>query len=372
MPAYLAPTEPLTPNWLTKVLKTAGVLTGGMVAHVKSSDVGAFNSRTRRLAVGYTSDAVGRLPAQLILKQPIDQAWAREAGIDEVRFYQRAAALDPYPPSIVPQYAAAFYPDSGDSYLLMPDLTDTHIHPVTREQQVRLVEAVPPEEAIMQVTEALARHHAYWWSHPALSDGTFVVGYWSRDTERFQLYQERRRASWERLLVGGQDWLPSDIRALYEQVLGRLQRHWARALEPRFRTQTHLTLVHGDAYFPNFLCPRPGVTADTYLIDWQSPAADIAGYDLANLLASFWTREQRHETQREQRILRHYYHTLRAHGVKDYRWEDLLADYRTGLIFWLLMPVQDGADGAPEAYWWPKMQCVVAAFQDWECTTLLE
>ena len=62
---------------------------------------------------------------------------------------------------------------------------------------------------------------------------------------------------------------------------------------------------------------------------------------------------------------------LQAQGVSDYTWEDLLTDYRTGLIYWVLMPVQDGADGSHKDYWWPKMQCLVAAFREWRCEELL-
>jgi hypothetical protein len=242
---------------------------------------------------------------------------------------------------------------------------------VTRDQQIGLTQSVPSDNAIASVTEALARHHAYWWNHGTLQSGTFAVGYWSRDAERFRLYLERRRAAWKRLLAGEPNGLPGDLQQLYNGVLNGIEHHWARFLEPRFRTFSHLTLVHGDAFFPNFLTPQPGTNGETYLLDWQSPAVDIAGYDLANLLATFWTREQRHEAQREQRILEHYHRTLVASGVEGYGWDDLVLDYRAGLIFWLLMPLQDGGDGAARSYWWPKMQCLVAAFEDWHCAELL-
>jgi thiamine kinase-like enzyme len=372
MNTYIRPPEPITPAWLTDLLRAAGALQHGAVSAVQSRPTDAFNSRTRRLALSYEPGAVGACPKHLVLKQPIDAAWAREAGADEVRFYQLVATLDPRPPAVVLCYGAALDQASGNSYLLLLDVSATHAHPVTREQQIGLVQSVPTDDAIRQVTEALARHHAYWWDRPLLHAGAFAVGYWSRDAERFRLYRERRRAAWDRLLAGAGSSLPADVRDRYDDVLGRLERHWARVLEPRFRTRTHLTLVHGDTYFPNFLCPRPGVTAETYLIDWQSPATDLAGYDLANLLATFWTREQRRAAQREQHILAHYHRTLVAHGVHGYSWEDLLADYRAGLIFWLLMPVQDGGDGAPQSYWWPKMQCVLAAFADWGCDELLQ
>ena len=70
-------------------------------------------------------------------------------------------------------------------------------------------------------------------------------------------------------------------------------------------------------------------------------------------------------------MLERYHATLQAHGVKDFSWEDCLTDYRSGLIYWLLVPVQDRHGGASKAYWWPKMQCLVAAFRDWECEGML-
>lgn len=71
-------------------------------------------------------------------------------------------------------------------------------------------------------------------------------------------------------------------------------------------------------------------------------------------------------------MLRRYYSTLCHYGVTGYSWDELLTDYRCGLIYWLLMPVQDRFGGADKAYWWPKMQCLVAAFEDWDGMELLE
>jgi thiamine kinase-like enzyme len=202
--------------------------------------------------------------------------------------------------------------------------------------------------------------------------GGFEIGYWSRNAERFQLYLQRRRAAWESLIAAERAWFPADLRELYEHALAGLPRHWERYLEPRFSTRQNLTLVHGDAYFANFLCPKDAGDGATYLIDWQSPTVDLAGYDLANLIAAFWTPEQRHGQQREVEILRRYHRALQQHGVSNYSWEELLTDYRTGLIFWLLIPVQDCHGGAGKDYWWPKMQCLAAAYREWNCIALLD
>jgi thiamine kinase-like enzyme len=338
---------------------------------VEQETTGAFNSATSHLFLRYSMDADPTIPTRLVLKRNISAEWGVDAGAEEVRFYTLIAALPDHPKIIIPCYAAAYDEESGDSYIVLQDLSATHQPPVTRDQQISLVDGVPPAIYTTAVMETLAQLHAYWWEHPFLETDRFTIGHWSRTAERFEQYINRRTASWSRLIAQEGVWFPDDLRALYEQVLAQLPFHWKRYLEPRFRTRRHLTLIHGDAYFANFLCPRPPASAPTYLLDWQSPGFDIGGYDLANLCATFWTSEQRHEGHREETMLRTYYATLQAHGVKDYAWEDLLTDYQLGLVFWVLIPVQDGADGARKEYWWPKMHCLIAAFRDWHCEDFL-
>lgn len=132
-----------------------------------------------------------------------------------------------------------------------------------------------------------------------------------------------------------------------------------------------MTLVHGDAYFANYLCPKGSSAGTTYLLDWQSYAFDIGAYDLVNMCATFWTSQQRNEEQRELTILRRYHALLQSYNIRDYSWDDLLTDYKIGLIYWLLMPVQDCYGGSEKDYWWPKMQCLVTAFREWHCEDLL-
>ncbi len=119
-----------------------------------------------------------------------------------------------------------------------------------------------------------------------------------------------------------------------------------------------LTLVHGDTYLSNFLVPATGPGTGV-LLDWQSPSVDIGALDLANMCATFWTREQRRDN--EERVLRRYHATL---ARPDYPYAALLDDYKIAIANWLLVPVQDAADGSRRDYWWPKMCCLVDAFID--------
>lgn len=360
-----------TPAWLTDILRQAGALPQGAVIAVEERQSDAFNSQLVFLRLTYSANAPPDLPMRFVLKRNIDADWAMEAGAEEVKFYQLAATLPDHPPVLPPCYAVEYDEASGSSYLLLADLSESHAPPETREQEITIETNVLSPENMVRVIDTLAQFHAYWWQHPLLDSGQLVVGYWLRNAERFGLYLERRQRSWDSLIADEHDWFPTDLRLLYEALLARLPAYWEQYLAPRFAPLTHLTVMHGDSYFANFLSPKPGQSGATYLLDWQSPSVGLAGYDLVNLLATFWTPTQRHSENREQALLQRYYDTLCANGVKDYAWEELLMDYRHGLIFWLLMPVQDRYGGAGKDYWCPKMQCLVAAFRDWGCEALL-
>lgn len=373
MTEYIPIAHELTPAWLRAVLRQSGALPQGEVTTLVQEATGDFRgAQTHRLHVRYSSDAPSTAPKALLLKRNRDSAWARAASAAEVTFYSLLASLPDPPPVTVPCYAAAYDEKSGNSYLLLQDLTGTHVQPRTRQQLISLVDAVPPPVALEGVVRALAEWHAYWWEHPLLATPAFEVSYWYRDADRFEQYLQRHTTSWHSLLANEASWFPNDLCTLYAQVLERIPQYWKSYLEPRFRTRTNLTLIHGDAYFNNFLCPREmEPSAPTYVIDWQSPGWDLVGHDLANLLATFWTAKQRHEQDREGQALHRYHTTLQANGVGSYAWDDLVIDYQHGLIYWLLVPLQDRFDGSSRDYWWPKMQCLVSAFRDWQCADLL-
>ena len=80
--------------------------------------------------------------------------------MEEVRFYQLIASLPDHPSVIIPCYAAATDEHSRNSYVLLQDLSETHRPPVTRDQQISLVEGVPAADDIEAVIETLAQVQA--------------------------------------------------------------------------------------------------------------------------------------------------------------------------------------------------------------------
>jgi Ecdysteroid kinase-like family len=336
--------------WLTGVLRRAGALSRGEVTSVALRASDAFNSSTVFVAATYQNADPG-LPTRLVVKRPSAAPWSRAAAAEEARFYRHIATLPDHPPVVPPCLAA------DDTYLVLADLSVTHVEPVSRAETIANG-GMPTPAALEAAVDALADLHRYWWRRDWTTGGPavpFEIATWWGDQSSFDSYAGRRRRSWE--AVRGE--VPDGTREVYERVFDGLDRHYRRTLRPRL--DGPLTLLHGDAYLSNFVVPIAG-DGGAYLLDWQSPSIDIGALDLANMCATFWTREQRHSY--EERVLRRYHARL---AQPDYPYGALLADYRLGVADWLLVPVQDAADGSDRGYWWPKMSRLVDAFTDHQC-----
>ncbi|HEY8326420.1 MAG TPA: hypothetical protein VIG77_18140 [Ktedonobacterales bacterium] len=364
----LATTDPITPEWLTEALRAAGELPTGAVSTVEARANDAFNSAAAHLTLTYSNDAPADAPRQLFLKRNLATEWAVEAGRDEALFYQAMAAHRDRLPMLIPCYVALIDEARSASTLLMPDVSATHASPLGRDDQIsETALAVPDAPALDQAIDALAGFHAAWWQRPELGQGSaapFALYPLYGDAAQFAAHVERRRGEWEQFIATEGAWFPADLRAIYESALTRLPLLWEEGLGERMTTRRGLTLTHGDCYLSQFLCPRSRVVAPTYLVDFQGSYANLVGEDLVHMFAFWWTREQRREGDREMRSLRRYHDGLLAGNVRDYSWNDLLAEYRRGLTLMLFFPIWDETNGSAQSYWLPKLHNIVAAYQD--------
>jgi hypothetical protein len=57
--------------------------------------------------------------------------------------------------------------------------------------------------------------------------------------------------------------------------------------------------------------------------------------------------------------------------VSSYSWDDLLTDYKLMITDRMFLPIWDQTNGSDKDYWWPKLQCMAAAYQDLRCADLL-
>jgi thiamine kinase-like enzyme len=357
----------MTPQELTTLLYQSGALTTGSVVDIQIAEDAAFNSEVRFLHVRYSDDATPSLPTALVSKRNVDADWGREAGRREIMFYRLIGEHADRFPMIIPFYVAEYDPATGDSLLVMQDLSATHQPPVTREQQIHL-QGVPAEATLRDIVITLATFHAAWWEHPQLA--LFRNGY-CQDAEHFLRHSEEWAQNWQACVDAEGEWLPEDAMQDMTQINRLYPQLWERFLAGRYPAHRQLTLTHGDAYPCNFLAPRIEGAGPIYMMDWQSPYADFGARDIARLLVPFWTPEQRHENDRERSMMRLYLATLQRQGVVGYAWEQFLDDYRWALIEIAQQTIWDHANGSDRDYWWPKLQTILSAIREHDCLRLV-
>ena len=363
--------DSVTPEWLTSLLRQHGVLERRRVLDVKIHPNPAFNSVAAHLEPVYSSDAPAGVPERLFIKIK-QHHWGR----DEVSFYRLVSEQKQPLPMSIPFIDGAYDEDTGVSHCLMLDVSGTHHAPVSR---ARLLagDGVPEEGELAGCVEALAGLHAYWWEHPALGDGLHLedcpvrIPPPFRDEERFMAEVRDQAEEWSRFSASAAAELPRDLIELYDHRIEALPTLWDRFLKHRFVQVSQLTVCHSDCYFTQFLCPDDPEMHGTYLSDMEEACLYLGAEDLVYLMATFWTRKQRQENDREIRCLKRYHEALVKRGVRDYSWDDLCRDYRLQLIWRVELPVWDQQNGSSRDYWRPKMQNLADAYRDWDCAAML-
>ncbi|GHO46396.1 hypothetical protein [Ktedonospora formicarum] len=372
MSSVISRLEEATPEWLTQTLRENGYLPHGSVVTIEQIPTDAFNSLTAHLRPCYSEDADGAAPRLLILKLQQKQNGRHEAG-----FYHLVTTQHQNMNMLVHCYAQDYNTQSGNSYLLLEDLSLTHVEPTTR-QQLLAGHGLPRADHMDGIADALAGFHAHWWEHAELGQNHITaVRPWYSDKEAYEQHIERCHREWDSFKRTTGDEISSQIRSTYEYVLKRLPSLWKQYLEERIVPRKQITLTQGDCYLTQFLCPREVAgeaqepKGPSYIYDMEAVSANIPAYDIAYLLATFWTPEQRKESRREEQFLHRYLQRLYKFGVDFYTWPQLWRDYQMMVTFMLFDPIWDQTNGSSRSYWYPKLHCLVRNFWDMGCGLVL-
>lgn len=349
-PELITSLDQISPEWLTRVLRRARLLTVASVAELSYEAGETSFSITAHLRISYTRNADA--PDRLFLKfsKPTHPVSTPEGGW-EVVFYKFVAARTP---ALLPYcYDAVFSPEQGKLHLLLEDFSGTHYS----EPQTQL----PPTRSNCElIVRALADIHAAWWERPPWE----VIGGSQPDRAAIDRRIEdvsERVTSFVNVLG---DRLSETRRGIYREVLAALPDLYERLILP-----TAYTVLHEDIHIGNVLYPRNPTTDSVRLIDWQCWNIDLAAKDLAHMMALFWFPEQRGAL--ETLLLRQYHDRLCENGVADYSWEQLWSDYRLCVIRKLFHPPWQWATGHHPNIWWNHLERVMMAYEDLECSELL-
>jgi hypothetical protein len=325
--------ERVTDAWLTDVLRAAGAPRDVSVsAHtVEVLPVQGAAGIVARFRLQYEGDAPGA-PRSVVGKfaasyGPI-RALIHQFGAygREVQFYRHFGA-DPGIPT--PRcYCAEIDDATGAFVLLFEDLGDARV----REGL----------EGSVEDTETAVRHlapfHARWWGDARLRELAFLHHPGTAADEAF--FSQARIALTAALPVARERFgsaLPETLVVVGERLAADFDAlRAARLNEPTNVT----TLVHGDfhpgqIFFPSEKGGRFAV------FDWQTVSAGNGGDDLARIITTGLTNEQRRA--HESRLIRLYHELLVEHGVRGFGFDRCVESYRLGLLTSVALNIIAGA-----------------------------
>jgi hypothetical protein len=320
----------VTPEWLTGVLRAEGCI--GDVTSVSEvrvepiQDMPGLLGQVARLSITYDRAAQGA-PRSLVGKFPAGPGHSRAAG-DSLRIYEREVRfyrdVAPAAPLATPRcYAAEMDLEDGRFCLLVEDLS----HARAGDQLVGC-RASDARAALLD----LARLHAAWWEAPELDSldwmpamdsplsGSAMDSFVEAVSPFMNVFERR---------------LPPSVRDAVVH-LGEIARSIAEHLARPPRT-----IVHNDFRLDSVFFSRGRPRTPVTVIDWQLSSRGRAAFDLASFLASSLEPAER-ETA-ELPILRDYHDVLKDAGVTGYPFEELVGDYRRGLLLAMARTVARGS-----------------------------
>lgn len=350
--------EEVTPEWLTGVLRQSGFLSRGKVIKVENKlTKRLLVSVVSRLEVSYSADASAPpAPSQLFLKisgPDSVQVVFSEPHSREVEFYNVIAAEMSDPP-FIRCYDAAYSAESGNSHLLLDDLSETHFQPESPHS---------PEKLYCELAmECMAQLHAFWWEHPRL--GKEIGKLFSAGELKAFVGEVEKNVNGFIDFLG--DRLSVEGRQIYLRLLAAKYEIWGRLTEA-----TGLTVTHGDAHWWNLLYPRDPDTHRVCLFDWQLWHVDVGARDIAFMVALGGYAERRRGAAMELHLIRLYHESLIAHGVGNYTRDDCWDDYRWSAVRNLNVPVVQWSQGRDAKLWRGNLERALRAYEDLGCSELL-
>lgn len=296
-------------DWLTNVLKRAGVLNNGRVTTVEHGPCG-----TGQLADSYrftlTYDPPGAGPATIVGKfasdDEVSRAFGKQSGYyrNEIRFYRELASSLSV---VLPRPLHAAIDDEETEFvLLMEDLGPARV-------QDQLIGCSADDAAL--VVEQIAALHADSWQRPELAEQAWLQG----TSASFSHVTDNFAATVEAFPSLAGDLIPEADLAEARRLLPYLAA-WKRAF-----TQPQC-LWHSDLRADNLLFEARGGELPVVVLDWQGVGYARGTIDVSYFLGTSLTTEDRRAHERD--LVKLYHDGLTARGVQGFSAEQCWNDYR--------------------------------------------
>ncbi|MBS0469618.1 MAG: phosphotransferase [Proteobacteria bacterium] len=302
----------ITPEWLTAVLRSAGVdaeVGGFAMKNVGTGQIG----ESVRFTLDYTRAAPGA-PASLVGKFPSPQDDSRNTGIAlgnyirEVNFYKHLA-----PTALISTPKVWFTevdPETSEFVLMMEDLS-----PAEQGDQLK---GCTLDQARLAVREA-ANLHASHWGDAAIEDLAWVSGTRAAG-QRGSADPNAIRNLWQMFCARYDARLSDDARRVGNALIDNFDTYNAYYKGPK-------SLVHIDYRPDNMMFASAKGGRPFTMLDWQSLAFGPGVTDVTYFIAGALPRDQRRAVETE--LVREYHERLKELGVRDYDFDTLWRDYRS-------------------------------------------
>ncbi|WNJ96295.1 DUF1679 domain-containing protein [Vibrio ruber] len=241
--------------------------------------------------------------------------------------------------------------------LILEDLSQTH-QPINRY-------TLPTNSQIERMIHCLATIHSEWWgSHhhvtslPSEVQQTYILTDFMRGADTY----------FHDFVLNSQFHLSGKhiqhFKRLFERLPERLQQ---RLFSEQHGNHHHLTLIHSDPHPGNFLLHQE--TASLKLIDWQDWKISFSAHDLVHLVISSIdiSKYVFHDID----LLNIYMNALSQHIKHHFSFEQLLYDYRLGILRSLCVPIRHWKINLPAHLWMPQLTHSLAACDRLNCWELL-
>jgi hypothetical protein len=314
--------DEIDPEWLTKILTNAGVLSYGRVIAVEWEACGTgLLSDSYRFRVTYEPAGVG--PASVVGKfaseDPTSRVYGHQSGQyrNEVCFYHDLA---PTVSVTIPKpIYAALADNETDFVLLMDDLAPARV--------VDQLVGCSKDEAALVMEQTAALHADSWYRGDLAATDWLksTIGGWMRITDGFDATVSAFPEAFGDLVPD------ADLAEAAKLVPERDS--WKRILrEPR-------CLWHNDLRADNVLFDARSGAVPVAVLDWQGVTYARGTLDVAYFLGTSLTTEDRRAHERD--LVAHYHAALSAHGVRWCSADECWNEYRLLAIH----PLQTGVFG---------------------------